>query len=600
MKKYLLLLLGFTALAQNPQPFPNGARLSNITGYPNTDISINSTTGGLLIPRMTTTQKEAISSPTMFTQVIDVTLGKHQYYDGSVWVDSFGGGSQNIKQTLDNGNTALGVGMELIEDGTDPFNPIGGYIKITDSAGNYTNITGGGFGVQEFGTFQNTAYSFNGFSNLSETGNTQVLFETPTDYTGTWIFPDLAAGTDRVAGEQWVIDNFPGGGGFQNPATEDLDMNLMNILNVKDISFSGLINGGALSGTNTGDNSPNSTSQPLDSDLTAIAALTTDSFGRGILTQTSAANVRTYIGAGTGNGTVTNVTGVSGETTVANNTTTPVVGISSAYTAARDAVANGKVENNLTASTTVAPSKTAVNGGLALKEDVSNKSDDANLGTSTTLYPTQRAAKVYSDALYALTWQGLGNTAVNNNMVLGTASGSNFNWSAIRNGAQMLIFNNNAIGVGGNVFFTGGNVANNGQLGIGSTTTALSYSRALNDAVDLATLTNSGATSTGRSFVLRSNIGGTTADRFSVLKNGQAEGQPATSPTQLMTLGQLGSISASTIALTKAALNAAYPDVPVGHVVQAKDVTTGPMIYIKNSEAGTADVWLSIVATLTP
>ena len=39
--------------------------------------------------------------------------------------------------------------------------------------------------------------------------------------------------------------------------------------------------------------------QPLDSDLTAIAALTTTSFGRSLLTQADAAAVRTTIGAGT-------------------------------------------------------------------------------------------------------------------------------------------------------------------------------------------------------------------------------------------------------------------------------------------------------------
>jgi hypothetical protein len=39
--------------------------------------------------------------------------------------------------------------------------------------------------------------------------------------------------------------------------------------------------------------------QPLDGDLTAIAALTTDAFGRGLLIKTDAASVRTYIGAGT-------------------------------------------------------------------------------------------------------------------------------------------------------------------------------------------------------------------------------------------------------------------------------------------------------------
>jgi len=73
-----------------------------------------------------------------------------------------------------------------------------------------------------------------------------------------------------------------------------------------------------------------------------------------------------------GGGTVTSVTGVSGETTVANGTTEPVIGIASAYTAARDAYADGKVADNLTASTTVAPSKTAVNTALALKANLAS------------------------------------------------------------------------------------------------------------------------------------------------------------------------------------------------------------------------------------
>lgn len=41
------------------------------------------------------------------------------------------------------------------------------------------------------------------------------------------------------------------------------------------------------------------TYQPKDADLTAIAALTTDAFGRVLLTKTSAGEVRSYIGAGT-------------------------------------------------------------------------------------------------------------------------------------------------------------------------------------------------------------------------------------------------------------------------------------------------------------
>jgi len=50
------------------------------------------------------------------------------------------------------------------------------------------------------------------------------------------------------------------------------------------------------------------TYQPLDADLTSIAALTTTTFGRSLLTQADAAAARTTLGAGTGNGTVTGVT----------------------------------------------------------------------------------------------------------------------------------------------------------------------------------------------------------------------------------------------------------------------------------------------------
>ena len=74
-------------------------------------------------------------------------------------------------------------------------------------------------------------------------------------------------------------------------------------------------------------------------------------------------------GSGAG---IESVTGTTDEITVSNPTTTPVVGISSTYTSARDAYADAKVEDNLTASTTVAPSKTAVNTALGLKQDKGN------------------------------------------------------------------------------------------------------------------------------------------------------------------------------------------------------------------------------------
>ena len=67
----------------------------------------------------------------------------------------------------------------------------------------------------------------------------------------------------------------------------------------------------SVSGSNTGDQDLSSYAttaavaagyQPLDADLTSIAALTTTSFGRSLLTQADAAAARTTLGAGTGDG----------------------------------------------------------------------------------------------------------------------------------------------------------------------------------------------------------------------------------------------------------------------------------------------------------
>lgn len=66
-------------------------------------------------------------------------------------------------------------------------------------------------------------------------------------------------------------------------------------------------------------------------------------------------------------GGVTGVFGTNNEINVADGANEPVISISPAYTTARNNYADAKVENNLTASTTVAPSKTAVNTAISSK-----------------------------------------------------------------------------------------------------------------------------------------------------------------------------------------------------------------------------------------
>ena len=54
---------------------------------PNTSavLDIVSTTKGMLLPRMTTTQKLAISSPPEGLEVYDLTLHKKCFYNGNAW-----------------------------------------------------------------------------------------------------------------------------------------------------------------------------------------------------------------------------------------------------------------------------------------------------------------------------------------------------------------------------------------------------------------------------------------------------------------------------------------------------------------------------------
>ena len=60
------------------------------TSSPNASaiLDITSTTKGITFPRMTSTQRNAISSPTNGLQVFDITTNSIWYYDGTSWVNS--------------------------------------------------------------------------------------------------------------------------------------------------------------------------------------------------------------------------------------------------------------------------------------------------------------------------------------------------------------------------------------------------------------------------------------------------------------------------------------------------------------------------------
>lgn len=71
-------------------------------------LELNSNSQGLLLPRMTTDEKNAISSPLAGLTVFDSDLGEVQYYNGSAWV-GLGGGPGSWACTVRTG-TASGNG----------------------------------------------------------------------------------------------------------------------------------------------------------------------------------------------------------------------------------------------------------------------------------------------------------------------------------------------------------------------------------------------------------------------------------------------------------------------------------------------------------
>lgn len=81
-------------------------------------LSVTSTTQGFLPPRMTTTQKNAISTPAAGLMVFDNTLGKYNFYNGTAWQDLGAGSSQwtssgaNISYATGN----VGIGTAAIAD----------------------------------------------------------------------------------------------------------------------------------------------------------------------------------------------------------------------------------------------------------------------------------------------------------------------------------------------------------------------------------------------------------------------------------------------------------------------------------------------------
>lgn len=63
----------------------NGIGLGTITINPSAKLEIVSTTQGVLLPRMTTIQRDAISSPSTSLLIYNTATSLFEYYDGAGW-----------------------------------------------------------------------------------------------------------------------------------------------------------------------------------------------------------------------------------------------------------------------------------------------------------------------------------------------------------------------------------------------------------------------------------------------------------------------------------------------------------------------------------
>ncbi len=128
MKKYLLLLLATAGMfAQNPTRNAGGFT-TQTTMDASAIAQFQSTTKGILTPRMTTTQKNAIASPATGLLVFDTTLNSYSFYDGTNWTAFGGSGGEQDLQSV------IGFGY-YAQNGEDSENAVSLGIKPFDFQG---------------------------------------------------------------------------------------------------------------------------------------------------------------------------------------------------------------------------------------------------------------------------------------------------------------------------------------------------------------------------------------------------------------------------------------------------------------------------------
>ena len=170
----------------------------NSTGNPpdpSAMLDVSSTTGGVLVPRMTSAQRNAIASPATGLIVFDTNTASFYYYDGSAWV--------NLGSTGPAGPTGP----------TGPTGPSVTYDSPLGLSGGTVGLAGAS-GTVNYGTGTGSAYNAVGTSGQVLTSN-GISAPTWTTLSGTSPI-SVSGGTVGLAGASGTVNYGTGTGSAYN------------------------------------------------------------------------------------------------------------------------------------------------------------------------------------------------------------------------------------------------------------------------------------------------------------------------------------------------------------------------------------------------
>lgn len=155
MKKTFILLITISTLVFPVYIFcqTGSVGIGTTTPHSSAALDVQSTDKGMLVPRMTTAQRTAISNAATGLLVFDNTTGTFWFYNGTVWTELVGGGgsgqwtqSGNNIYNSNTGNVGIGISNPpyplSLKGGIGLYNAEGvyGYIQNTDVS--HTNLYG--------------------------------------------------------------------------------------------------------------------------------------------------------------------------------------------------------------------------------------------------------------------------------------------------------------------------------------------------------------------------------------------------------------------------------------------------------------------------